>query len=357
MTSSVLSHLAFRFAASPENLATEALTFILNQSEAARHVLIDLVRPLIPNCPPDLAFKSQSRDQEGCRPDLVGKAGSSTFLAVEAKFWAGLTDAQPLTYLDVLDDGGVLLFVAPGKRRATLWTELTRRVSSAGLQPIDRPQPLFDCAQIDSKFIAQISWRGLLSGILAALEDAGDALRAADARQLLALSEQMDDEAFFPLRGEELTSDTGRRLVQYCNLVDDVMTKLASAKLADLKGCRATGGRAWYARYHRFVSVGGSLLVSAPLWSTGRQTPVWLNLQYWWNDKAQPIDRIAAELSTNGIAHYLDDWGCNIPIFLETGVEREAVIEGMLDQLNQCANLVQKVIAQGKSVKGKARAR
>ena len=50
------------------------------------------------------------------RPDLVGldRTMGKECVLIEAKFWAGLTDRQPKAYLDRLDPGKALLFVAPG---------------------------------------------------------------------------------------------------------------------------------------------------------------------------------------------------------------------------------------------------
>ena len=64
-------------------------------------------------------------------PDLAvfGHDGQERIL-LEAKFWAGLTENQPGTYLARLPDDGatsVLLFVAPEARLESIWTELRRR--------------------------------------------------------------------------------------------------------------------------------------------------------------------------------------------------------------------------------------
>ena len=54
--------------------------------------------------------------------------------------------------------------------------------------------------------------------------------------QLQGLCEQMDSSAFLPLQSEELTSNTSRRLLQYCDIVDNVIDRLTSAVLARLRG-------------------------------------------------------------------------------------------------------------------------
>jgi len=107
MTSSVLAFLATRFATHPENLATEALNFILVNSSNARDALLDICQRLGHLGKEDLVFTVQVTNGNGSRPDLVGRAidGSSP-IVIEAKFWAGLTDNQPKAYLDVLPENG-----------------------------------------------------------------------------------------------------------------------------------------------------------------------------------------------------------------------------------------------------------
>ena len=72
------------------------------------------------------------------RVDLVGfdEHGDESAL-IEVKFWAGLTDNQPVTYLERLrtdDKPAVLLFVAPRARLETLWPEVLRRAEKGGIQ-------------------------------------------------------------------------------------------------------------------------------------------------------------------------------------------------------------------------------
>ena len=71
---------------------------------------------------------------KGERLDLVAyDAGGSERVLIEAKFWAGLTDNQPNTYLARLLRAGepaVLLFVAPEQRLVTVWTEIRGRADT-----------------------------------------------------------------------------------------------------------------------------------------------------------------------------------------------------------------------------------
>ena len=127
--SSLLAYLAPRLTGRTEDIAVEALGYILSHSIAARSGLFELLRAGGAEIPEVVAVDTQS-SKDRTRPDLVGfdDQGRERLL-VEAKFWAGLTDNQPQGYLDRLTDNGgatALLFVAPKARLETLWAELCR---------------------------------------------------------------------------------------------------------------------------------------------------------------------------------------------------------------------------------------
>jgi hypothetical protein len=114
----VLAHLALRFASHPENLATEALAFILKGSEAASTVFIELLRSRGVSLPRILTFETQQVGTDSAIPDMNGSDDSGILrVIVENKFWAGLTDNQPVAYLKRLPSsqsaalGGVIKLV------------------------------------------------------------------------------------------------------------------------------------------------------------------------------------------------------------------------------------------------------
>lgn len=171
----------------PENLATEALAYVLKTSPAARQALdryasglagreLDLVR-----------FETQASNDDQSRPDLIGQTvGGERRLLMEVKFWAGLTEAQPVGYLASMTTAGVLLFVAPAARLQPLWRELLRRVDDAaydmGPEP-DRSTETFKVG-VGDHILALTSWRTLLGSIDADAQAARDAGAGADLRQL-----------------------------------------------------------------------------------------------------------------------------------------------------------------------------
>lgn len=93
----VFSHIVQRrLSQEHENVATDALSFILSQSEPARSGVMKLLRTICTQLP-DLRFRTQGTVEDS-RPDMWGFEGASPRVFIENKFWAGLTDNQPVGY-------------------------------------------------------------------------------------------------------------------------------------------------------------------------------------------------------------------------------------------------------------------
>jgi hypothetical protein len=76
----LLGHLVSRFA-SPENIATESLAFVLAKSPDLRRSFIKFLRSIAPHLPENLVFMTQKHDTDGTVPDMVGSdAGGREFL-------------------------------------------------------------------------------------------------------------------------------------------------------------------------------------------------------------------------------------------------------------------------------------
>lgn len=347
---SVLSHLTNQFATQSENIATEALNFILGRSPHARRALSSLVRALggaASTDHGDLAFESQFADQIGARPDLVGKTSDRVArLLLEVKFWAGLTENQPVGYLNnvlTADIAGCLLFVAPAERAETLWPELLRRVNAANMVSTNavnlgaRGRSVLTGQHV----MALISWRALIAAMLEAVQSANDIRSAEDLRQLDALCEQMDTTAFLPLHPEELTSSLGRRVVQFGALVDDLTGALVSGGLGDVKRLRPVGGLGYYGRYLRLKGHASFLHFSGKNWAEFGESPLWLGVMGadW---KESPF--VAGALTAAGICFRQQDKWCLLPLYLKTRVEREAVVADVMLQLLTVTNALPTVV-------------
>lgn len=119
----VFSHIIQkRFSQVNEDVATDALAFVLHSSESTRNGMMKLLRGIAPDMP-GLRFRTQ-QTEGSIRPDMWGYDGNEPRVFVENKFWAGLTDSQPISYLRQLADysqPAILLVVVPDAREQTMW--------------------------------------------------------------------------------------------------------------------------------------------------------------------------------------------------------------------------------------------
>jgi len=296
MKNSLFGHLAFGFSNSPENLATEALCFILNRSETANKAFVRFISQTKATLPSNLKFETQihiSGNSSGVpeernisgdfRPDFVGKDNSNKHVVIgEVKFGAALTDNQPVTYLKRFTESSVLVFIAPSRRLSLLWPELIRRCKEAGLEPQQTiiVDDEFKTTIIDKyPILALTSWRRVVNSIQHAVETDGDTETLSDIMQLQGLCNRMDQTAFLPVHSDELTSNVGKRIIQYCDLVDEITEQLVENGVANLQGLRATPKRKGYGRYMRIYGHECMFQVNFDLWSTNRETPLWLSIK------------------------------------------------------------------------------
>jgi len=345
MPKSVFAHLIVNtLKQRAEPLATDALAYLLNGSSAASSALHALATELGAQCPANLRFRSEASMENGARPDITGldEAGCVR-LHLEAKFWAGLTSNQPLGYLtgaQAPGPGGILLFVAPAVRLATLWPELIRRLDEAGLSH----QPHLDQGErgrsviVGGQILALTSWRALLVALRDAAIGQQEYRIANDIDQLQALAEDMDTDAFFPLDAEELGEIHGRRINQYCDFVDDTHMTLLAEGLASKEGLRGGGSRNAHCRYMYLRGHPARIGFEPVLWGKHGASPLWLGLKGpEWNAQDEAFG--ASLLRGAGVASYSGEgWGWSYtPIRLLVGVEREAVLAAVLEHLRAIA--------------------
>jgi len=85
--STVFSHIVQkRFSQENENIATDALAFIVQSSEAARSGLMRLLRGIASDLP-SLQFRTQQSD-DGSRPDMWGYDVTTPRVFIESNFGA-----------------------------------------------------------------------------------------------------------------------------------------------------------------------------------------------------------------------------------------------------------------------------
>lgn len=348
-TQSVLGYLSPKLSSSTENIATEALCYVLQQSTSARDAICSYLRDIVA-LEPNLHYRTQVIGEEGDVPDLIGTdEESNERLIVESKFWAGLTSNQPVTYLSRLssDRDSLLLFVAPFRRFPTLWPELLRRCQAAGLslKELDLGNEALVAASLEShQFMALASWKGLLEFLCREASSVGDTASTSDLSQLRGLAVKMDEEAFLPLRSEEMSPGIAARFLQYLKLIDDCVELLEQEGHVSTKGGRSTRARTRYSKYFSLPGFGCALEFHPRYWSSIRETPLWIAV--WGNgskwsyseDARRLLDPLHEEHPSRIIR---DGQKLVVPVYLPVNQEREAVVASILAQVKEVIELLQ----------------
>ncbi len=324
--STLLSHVVPLYGQT-EVIATEALRYILQRSEAARKSLENMLLNAGVEVGSLTRFRTEAGGEEGERVDLVCSDESGTErVLIEAKFWAGLTDNQPNTYLARLpeDTPSALLFVAPAQRVETLWPELSGRAEEQHRLRVTSDTPtsgeLRGVSIDDSGHKMMLtSWRAVLERMESQASLAGDGAAVKDIEQLRGLTERMDSDAFLPIHSNELGQEFPRRMLNLIDLVDAATQRAIANGWADASGLRATPKRHGYGRYFRLhdVVVWFGIDMSSWAWVESGHTPLWLG----------PSD---------------DSWWD--PIYLPTGVEYPDVLDSVVEQIDA---IRQSLIAEG----------
>ena len=351
----LFGHLALRFTSHPENLATEALLYLLNNSKSSNGLFARYLSGFRQDFPPITRFSSQVSLDGNTIPDIVATDtnGTSIFI-VENKFWAELTPNQPLGYLPLLptEVPSALLFVCPEKRLSILEAELAYLVTSSDQYPdhqnIHASEDLTVSKLSESQFLAVVSWRRLLTDFESLLDPIEERTLVADLHQLRGLCEQMDEEGFIPLR----TNETGnveipRRILDYSSLIDDIVNELRESGDVSTDGLVRTSTTEFTGRYvwiRQRGDLDGLLCVDFMAWRKFGRSPIWLEFSGKQLSQQQKIESGLSKTSfyVVDIANYSKrGWtGKALPITLVPNAEKIQVIENCAMQIRQIANIL-----------------
>jgi hypothetical protein len=352
---SVLADLALRLAKSPEDVATEGLVYVLGRSDAARAFVQRLAGEWV-SAPlrPIVSFRSQVASGDDSRPDLEAHdAAGIPVVIFENKFWAGLTPAQPVTYLQRLKGhGGVLCFVAPTARLRLLWLELTDRAAT----DFAEVRVLRDESELKVAYVREdlglvvASWSFLLGQLRNALEAQGESALVADVRQLMGLAARMDTSGFIPLTVSDLTAPTARHVLQFCDVVNAVVESLLREPFASKKGLKATAGEGWWGHYLWLHSLGCQLSFNAPMWAEHGRSPIWLRVASPKFQYSVDVERAMTRLRGRDGCVLLRDTtrpGVWTALGLPVGRERDDVVAEVFRQVVAVANALQEIAPPG----------
>ncbi len=332
----LLSRVVPKFTSRLEDVAVESLGHILTESEAAKGALRQMLAFGGVEVGPLGKVRTQASGERGERPDLsVEDAHGAERVLIEAKFWAELTHNQPVSYLDRLNgqEPSALLFVVPMLRMETLWPAVCRlsRKADYGVSPeLDEGDLRSAVVGGNSCRLMLTSWAALLNAMSA--QSSGHPAVLADIEQLRGLTEQMDSEAFLPLRPEEFAPSFARRMRQLPGLIDDATERVRELGWVSTERLARTPWQQGYGRYIQLAGVYAKFDINFDYWAERGDTPLWLWL---YNTNDLDEEAIGSRLATYAVektgSELSDDWV--LPVILPTGVEYETVLGTVVDTL------------------------
>lgn len=330
---SVLAHLAVSMG---EPGVTKALAYILNEQPSFDQALVNLLGVAGIQFDPKYGVKTEQGDDGGRAPGIpdmkIFDTQGNLRVLVENKFWAGLTDAQPVAYLRMLpeDVSSGLLFIVPSQRVTMVRTELGMRCQDAGLDVGQewRGQGRVKWMSVGANARVLVTdWQNVFDTLEGAAD--GQDIRS-DIFQIRGLAEALEDwQAFLPLRSDDVTNaDIPRRISNYIHLIRDICTELLGAGMTGGAVNSSFPDQNFYRHFNWDDGQGHSgdayLTLSLPVWrESGGITPLWL----WMNQAVQ----LVVDEDNRGVIYRGEDK--YMPIHLELGVEREQVVENAVEQI------------------------
>ena len=279
MAQSLLAHLSSQFRGKTEDVATLSLQYILSQSSELREAFTQKIASILSIPLNTLSYRCQVTGSDFERPDMAGyDASNQEQVLFEMKFYAGLTENQPLGYLDrIKKNGGKgLIFICPNARRTHLWAELKDLCAEREIASIHS-----FCIKVDGINLAIATWPDILDALnKAASANAPDSL--ADLKQLDGLCAQMDRDAFIPFVAEDLTADNAKKIDRFYQVVDETINLLQADEnlKTSSKGLKSSHQWSYYSRSLYLDEFAINLLYNRYLWQkdSSIETPFWLGL-------------------------------------------------------------------------------
>jgi hypothetical protein len=313
MKESLLSHIASNFISEYENVANSSISYLLNNYTAARITLKKVINA--GNVP--TYYVTELSTKSNGRPDVTGldEDGKKTVI-IEGKFWANLTPNQPNNYLKELSAEGVLLFLAPERRVASLKQDIIRRLDG------------------ENSRIIVCSWLNFINQIEKENNKENNSHLASDLLQLKELCLKLDSEGMPPLSWSDLDPMNGRLSYQLADVIDECNGVLRKWNEASFKGLTSSGDKYGYGFYFRSYEIICRLYFSSYQWSTkDSQTPIWLNL---YRDEIEDFDSIINKMKYfDSNNTYREVKHVAYGIQLKPGMDRELVVNHIVKTVKQ----------------------
>lgn len=301
MSYSLLAHLFPRIKGSQEDVATYSLCYILDQSVILNEAFTKLIslKLQIP-LEKTLSYNCQDADSDSGRPDIAGYDAGTLRILCEAKFYAGLTANQPVSYLERLQgtENSGLIFICPKDREISLWDKVVELSEASGLSGIQIDDT---CIDYSGTRMSIISWSEINAELLR-VATARHPEMIGDLRQLEGFCSKVESEAFIPFNDDDFSIQAARNIDRYYEVVDQVYSILKTHKelSPSTKGLRNSPRWQGYSTYLVLDGKGVSVDYIRKLWKepTSVNTPFWCQIREIEDGKWVLTNRMSRFLST-----------------------------------------------------------
>jgi hypothetical protein len=189
-------------------------------------------------------------------------------------------------------------------------------------------------------FLAVTSWSAMLEAFSTAASLAAETYSLNDIAQLSGLCKTMEEEAFLPLRSEELTNlGMARRIINLSDLPFGIINEAVNQGLIDRKGTRETPQRYGSGSYVRIGGYSAWFGFHAYQWQRLGVSPMWVNFYAPYSPVAEVRNALLRFRNATPPRCFDVEAGgykwIAVPIFLTTGVERHRVIEDAVGQIRE----------------------
>jgi len=340
----VFSHIVQkRLSQENENVVTEALAFVLQAHDAAHNGVMKLLRGVHPNMP-HLWFRTQKADGNN-RPDMQGcDDEGQVHVFVENKFWAGLTENQPVSYLRILAERTqptILVVVGPESRKETLRRELNQRLADEKISvSTDTTAGIFHIVTTSiGPILALTSWTALLAALEPEVAD--DKSARSDLLQLRALCEAADSDAFIPISSAEISDQRMPALILQLNHVVKISVDLAVTEgLLTVNGLRPQASWERIGRYAKFPSVGIWFGIHFDYWKKHGITPLWLVFSGGWGRAIEVRSLLEPWVAKENVFITFQSDELAVAIDIALGEDKDQVVRKIVDRLKGIAEVL-----------------
>ena len=334
---SLLAKFFNQIKSSQEDIASDGLKHILQNSVFAKNYLKTSIFAKTNIELPELNYTNQISKSELGRTDISGlDINGDEILIIEAKFWASLTENQPISYLKRLQENSILLFVCPTLRKNSLFIELKKKLSEENIQFTPDDLTLKLVLENGKQILVQ-SWNEILEPIKEILKENNQNRLVSDIDQIIGFCEVIDSNSFIPLSENDISPEIGRKISAYYSLVDEVIHELSKNenynkdKLTEGKPSKEAG----YYKYRYFKDFGLTFGLNFNYWTQFADTPFWLRITEKDFNQSESLKftlrGISGSLPNQIFENNLDN--LIYPVYPTKFVDKDEVIKDMTKQI------------------------